>query len=296
MIRLQLGGVELARVRFAISPVYETVMALAILTRPGVHAVHVPWLNWARPRLEGVDDLKLVLRLVSHDTIKPAYLIPPPDARMPTLEAELRRVLASKAHPQLDRIVAALRQCFRAAIEPHWERITRLLEADIAYRAGILAQDGIEGLFTDLHDEVSWRDGELVVHPNRATPNRKVALRGHGLVLCPSVFCWPRVAAAMEPVTAGTLRYPARGVATLWETPQPAPGAVAALIGRSRAAIMTLLSAPHTTADLARLLELTPGAVSQHLGVLRDAGLVATHRDGRAVLHLRTERAAALLG
>jgi hypothetical protein len=30
--------------------------------------------------------------------------------------------------------------------------------------------------------------------------------------------------------------------------------------------------------------------------VLRGAGLVATRRDGRAVLHLRTERAEALLG
>ncbi|HCU50531.1 MAG TPA: ArsR family transcriptional regulator [Micromonosporaceae bacterium] len=272
-------------------------MALAVLRRPGVHAAHVPWLSWARPRLAEVPDLKLLLSLVAHDTHKPAFLMPPPDSRMPTLEAELRRVRAAQRHQEIDRIVNVLRQCFELTIEPHWERMTRLLEADIAYRATILAEGGAERLFTDLHREVIWEDGALVVHPDRAPKTvTHVKLGGHGLVLCPSVFCWPRVSAAVQPVAAGTLRYPARGVATLWEKPEPAPQALAALLGRNRAALLTALQSPHTTADLARLLDVTPGAISQHLGVLRDAGLVSSHRDGRAVLHLRTERAQALLG
>jgi DNA-binding transcriptional ArsR family regulator len=45
---------------------------------------------------------------------------------------------------------------------------------------------------------------------------------------------------------------------------------------------------PATTADLAKRLEVSKGAVSQHLTVLREAGLVNTSRDGRTVLHLRT--------
>jgi DNA-binding transcriptional ArsR family regulator len=295
-LHIQLGGLELARVRFAISPVYETVMALAALTRPGVHAVHLPWARWARPRLAGVPDLKLVLGLVSHDTQKPAYLLPPPDVRMPSIDTELRRVRASKGHERIDRVATALRACFEIAIEPHWDRMAHLLEADIAYRATILAQGGAERLFADLHREVLWESGELIVHPDRfpKTP-RQVRLGGHGLVLCPSVFCWPRVTAAAEPVAAGTLRYPARGVATLWEQPQPAPRALTALVGRNRAALLMLLSTPHSTAELSRLLDVTAGAVSQHLNVLRGAGLVTSHRDGRQLLHLLTERARALL-
>jgi hypothetical protein len=313
-IRIQLGGTELARVRFAVSPAYETVMALDVLRRPGVHAVHLPWARWARPRLTGVPDLDLLLPLVSHDVIKPGFLIPAPDARMPDLDGELRRIRATPtrlvraeisrlagaqpADPRawLSRVAGALRRCHDAVIAPHWSRIARVLEADIAHRAGILATGGIETVFADLHPEVRWADGELVVHPYRspAAPLR-VRLRGAGLVLCPSAFCWPRVTAAVEPVTAGTLRYPARGVATLWETGQPAPDALAALIGRNRAALLAALGQPMTTALLAAQLDVTPGAVSQHLGVLRAAGLVATVRDGRAVLHLRTDLGDGLL-
>jgi DNA-binding transcriptional ArsR family regulator len=139
-----------------------------------------------------------------------------------------------------------------------------------------------------------WDGSELVVHPQREEETR-VALRGHGLILCPSAFCWPRVTTGVRPVAAGTLRYPARGVATLWESTEPTPAALANLIGRTRAAILTRLAHPHTTTDLADALGVTAGAVSQHLTVLREAGLVTTHRDGRTILHLRTARALHLL-
>lgn len=319
-IRIQLGGTELARVRFAISPVYETVMALDVLRRPGVHAVHLPWARWARPRLAGLPGLDLLLALVSDDQIKPAFMMPPPDARMPDLDAELRRVRATPtvqvreslellthrtgpmqslyADPRrhLGPLTDSLRRCHELVVLPHWPRMVRLLEADIGHRAGVLAAGGAETLFADLHSEVEWTDGELVVHPHRA-PQRpiSVVLGGNGLLLCPSVFCWPRVTAGVRTGAAGTLRYPARGVATLWEAREPAPDAVAALIGRNRAALLAALAEPATTGDLARVLDVTPSAVSQHLGVLRAAGLVSTRREGRTVLHLRTDRADTLL-
>jgi DNA-binding transcriptional ArsR family regulator len=63
----------------------------------------------------------------------------------------------------------------------------------------------------------------------------------------------------------------------------------------SRAALLGLLAEPATTSGLAGRLGVTAGGVSQQLGVLRAAGLVTTRRDGRTVLHLRTDRADALL-
>jgi biotin operon repressor len=301
-LRIPLGAADLSRTRFAISPVYETVMALAVLRRPGVHAVHLPWATWARPRVRDIDGLPMLLALTARDDLKPSFLMPPPDARLPDLDAELRRVRATPAARARDDVARlhshavaefaaaprrwlpqvshALRECFERIIAPHWERIARVLEADIAHRAGLLAEHGFGGLFAGLHPEIVWSDGELVVHPQRMDEAR-VALRGHGLILCPSAFCWPRVTAGVRPVAAGTLRYPARGVATLWESIEPTPAALAGLIGRTRAAILTHLARPHTTTDLADALGVTAGAVSQHLTVLREAGLVATHRDGR---------------
>lgn len=319
-IRIALGGIELARVRFAMSPVYETLMALAALQRPGVHAVHLPWVRWAKPRLPKVPGLRLVLDFAGNQRAKPAFLLPPPDDRLPALAHELRRITATSPTrvreelpllgvdtPSTRRLADdprrglrdaadALAACHRDLIAPHWTRIQRILEADIVHRAGLMAAGGFERLFADLHDEVAFADGELIVHRSRPPRDQPaVRLRGHGLVLCPSVFCWPGVTVGKRPVAVGSLRYPARGVAALWERPEPASDALVALVGRTRALMLNELAQPATTADLATRLEVTPGAISQHLGVLRGAGLVTTNRDGRVTLHLRTERAEALL-
>jgi hypothetical protein len=322
-IRIQLGTVDLARVRFAISPAYETVMALSTLRAPGEHPVHVPWTAWAREHTRDIPDLRLLDALVAYHA-KPASLMPPPDVRMPDMAAELRRIRAASARriradidfltrhdvrpPRvlreihadpdrfLPRIVAALQAAHAALIAPHWARMSRVLEADIAYRAGILAESGAHGVFAGLHREVAWQEGELIVYGARGPSNpQTVTLTGQGLVLCPSVFSWPRVTVAMRPIAAGTLRYPARGIGTVWQPSTVPADAVAALLGRTRAAMLALLVAPATTGEIAERLDVTPGAVSQHLSVLRAAGLVASHRDGRTLLHMRTDRADALV-
>jgi DNA-binding transcriptional ArsR family regulator len=318
-IRIRLAGTALARVRFAVSPLFETVMAADVLCRPGAHAVHLPWVSWARPRLNDVADLAL-LRAVVDDPVKPAYLMPVPDDRLPDLDAEVRRVRATTSeavrrdldrrggrlqrelrelytNPRtgLARLAAAIHACHRVLVLPYWPRIARVLEADITHRAGILATGGIEALFTGLHPEVAWADGELTLLRDRPHRPTTVDLTGRGLVMSPSAFAWPRTWTAIQPRAYGILRYPARGVGAIWEPGHPAPDAVAALIGRTRAALLGLLGAPATTGELARRLHVTPGAVSQHLNVLRDAGLVATHRTGRTVVHLRTATGDALL-
>ncbi|MFD5087237.1 ArsR/SmtB family transcription factor [Kitasatospora sp. NPDC058406] len=59
-------------------------------------------------------------------------------------------------------------------------------------------------------------------------------------------------------------------------------------VGRTRAALLSELGEPLSTPDLAARLGVTAGAVSQHLGALRAAGLVTTRRTGRTAVHLRT--------
>ncbi|WP_433263913.1 DUF5937 family protein [Actinosynnema sp. CS-041913] len=287
-VRIRLAGVGLAKVRFAYSPVFETVMAVDGLRVPGAHAVHLPWVAWARERVASVDDLPVLLDLLAGPA-KPAVLMPVPDVRMPDLEAELAGVPA--------RVAAVVRACHEVLVAPHWRRIVAVLEADISARAAVLADRGVEAVFADLHPEVTWAGGELVLYADRrADQPHCVDLAEDGLVLSPSVFCWPRAWAAVDPVGRGVVRYPARGIGTLWEEREAAaPDELAALIGRTRAALLALLVSPMSTTELARRLGVTAGAVSQHIGVLRAARLVTTRRDGRAVLHMRTARADALL-
>jgi DNA-binding transcriptional ArsR family regulator len=142
---------------------------------------------------------------------------------------------------------------------------------------------------------VRWEPDVLYVG-TRIT--RSVRLSGRGLLLVPSVFAWPWVYAKLDPPWQPTLRYPPRGVGTLWSAApeRPANMALGAVLGRSRAALLGALDAPASTTDLARRTGLTPGAVSQHLTALRAAGLVSPHRTGRYVLYARTTAAEALLG
>jgi DNA-binding transcriptional ArsR family regulator len=73
------------------------------------------------------------------------------------------------------------------------------------------------------------------------------------------------------------------------------PDPLSALVGRTRANLLAILALPSTTTQLAEQLDLSPAAVSQHLKILKDAGLVTAHRRGRMVLYQRTAAATTLL-
>ncbi|MFD9904363.1 DUF5937 family protein [Streptomyces sp. NPDC059063] len=313
-VHIPLSGAEVARVRFAISPLGETTLALRALLREGAHAVHRPWLRMARPLVDDVLEQPTVAHVLSR--CLPSFLFPVPGTREPSFEdeiallrstdtdfarAELAAALGDStplgADPvgTLNVLADTLERFHTRVVAPHWGRVRAVLNADVDARARTLTGTGVEGLFQELHQDIAWREGELVVHGGRrpGSPYR-VDVAGHGLVLMPSAFAWPDVYADTAPVTAGSVRYPARGVGLLWERPAPVPDGLAAVIGRTRAALLGLLAEPLTTAQLAVRAGVTPSAVSQHLGALRAAGLVATRRHGRSAIHLRTERAAQL--
>jgi hypothetical protein len=89
----------------------------------------------------------------------------------------------------------------------------------------ILADRGVEAVFDGLHRDMQWTEGAVLLrnegrHDGSIAP-KDVLLDGRGLVLSPSVFCWPNSWVATKPTNAGVLRYPARGIATLWESRQP---------------------------------------------------------------------------
>jgi DNA-binding transcriptional ArsR family regulator len=67
------------------------------------------------------------------------------------------------------------------------------------------------------------------------------------------------------------------------------------LLGRARATLLEALRSPATTTELARALGVTPSAVSQHLAVLRESGLVERERSGRRVGYRITALGTALL-
>ena len=318
MISYRFGPEDLGRVRFAISPLFEIAASLDVLREPQRHAMHAQWIARARERLAGLDLSLLEAVVPPAGHYRPDFVHPPPERPRGGFASELARVRATppeqvardlewawKGSPPpaarallddhdrgMDALTALMTAYWRRAIEPHWPAIRATLEADIAYRASRLAAGGPLAAFTDLHELVSWRDGALVVDREfRAT----VELAGRGLLLVPVAFAWPELWAMIDPPWQPAVVYAPRGIATLWEPAERASDALGDLLGARRAAILSALSRPATTQELARRLAASPAGVSEHLGVLRRAGLVAGRREGRVVRYARTPAGDALI-
>jgi Family of unknown function (DUF5937)/Helix-turn-helix domain len=321
MITLRFGPAALAHVRFAISPLTETRRSLRVLDDPGAGALHLPWAIEAR-RLTADLDLSLLRALDPSGVYTPDFVSPPPTSPLDEFEDQLAVVVATppeqaraevqrsyRRKPSLPAVlepfvedpaagVAAVAELLRAywdrALAPHWPRVRALLEGDVLHRARQMADGGAERLFADVDPTVSWADGVLSID-KRA--QQSVDLEERGLLFVPSVFTWPDVVLVTDPKWQPTIVYPARGVGTLWETGRPAaPDALGALLGKVRAGVLMALDRPRSTTDLARALGVSAGGVSQHLGVLRAAGLVHGHRVGRMVLYLRSPAGDGLVG
>jgi DNA-binding transcriptional ArsR family regulator len=325
-ILLRFGPEDLLRCRFALSPLWETVAAARTLAQPQGQVHHLPWLRrvQAQPELASLD-LAPLHALQPRAGYTPDFLSPPPQGPLTDFAHELERVratpldqvareldrcqrerpgdgppaaltmarrLAADPAAALERLTGLLGRCWSVLLAPHWPRLRDLLDADIVFRARHLAEGGLERLFADLHPRVSWRDGTLQVS-NR--PSERRDLDGEGLVLMPSAFNWPSVSVMLDPPWQPTLIYPARGIAALWQSPAATPPvALARLIGRTRATLLLALAEPGSTTALARRYGLSPGTVSEHLGALRDAGLVSAARVRHQVLYERTPLGIAL--
>jgi len=171
-----------------------------------------------------------------------------------------------------------------------------VLDADIAYRTALLASGGARGLFRDLHSRLHWSAGTLTIGDQHHDPlPQHVNLGPDGLVLMPSVFTWPEASVSMATSTQTVLMYPARGAGTVWLGREPERATAAALIGEMRARLLGMLRSPASTTALARALGVTPGAVSQHLAVLHQGGLVTRQRAGRSVLYQTSDLGLAFL-
>jgi DNA-binding transcriptional ArsR family regulator len=157
------------------------------------------------------------------------------------------------------------------------------------YPAKQMAAGGAEKLFPDLHPDLHWHDGRLKLGGARWRAECVVDRGPGGMVLMPVVLGSPYVLIKKRTSTQTTVRYPARGVGALLTAGTRAPaGSAVRLLGRARAELLEALRSPATTTDLARALGVSPSAVSQHLGVLRESGLAARERSGRNVLYMTT--------
>ncbi len=317
MITIPLSTEDLTKVRLAPSPLWETVASFGVLLHHGRDSVHAPWAARARRALPGTDLSALVAAMCVKERC-PDFLTPPPDPSAPTFREELERLRATPPdvifeevevlvreelfglprekerllevflkdpEGSLARLVDALARYHELTIAPHWPRIREHLEGDTIRRGQALAMGGVEALLSGLNPMADYAGGVLKLDK---TLEAVVEPAGRGITLVPCVFAWPRVEVLVRPGYRPTLAYGPRGVANLWTSTSPAPNGTAleAALSTGRAAVLKgLFPAPRTTTELARQLDLAPGAVSAHLSRLKAAGLVEPHRSGRRVYY-----------
>jgi hypothetical protein len=312
---LVFGRDDLARVRFAISPLWETMTALRVLLEPQRRSYHLPWLEAVRADVDRLD-LWPLLVLSPRTGWTPDFLSPAPSGPRTDITDQLAQVRATPPEqvareveysltqrsgepapkaawrllddPLETRTTLAdlLEQCWQLLIAPHWPRLRDLLQADVLYRTQMQGDYGLERVLGELDPKARWTGHTLIIDAPAAERRQ---LRGAGLLLMPSVFAWPGLATVIDPPARPALIYPARGIAELW---QPAPTdhseALSRLLGQTRAALLESLAEPASTHTLARRHELAPSTVSEHLAILHQAQLITRKRHRHTVLYQQT--------
>jgi DNA-binding transcriptional ArsR family regulator len=327
MLRVDVDGAALANTRFAISPLHTTVEALFLLrpdARPGAGA-------WRALLRQAVLDRRLTLLAAlfgdSTDYL-PDFLKPQPESFERDLDDEMHAVVdtpPARLHWELngmvqgsteinvlgrpvprtvqdvlqqgeaaftERLTAELHQVWQAVISPHWPTLRARMEADIAHRGQTVARHGLSAMLTGLHPRVVWQDDHLrlITRFQGCVPGTT------SLVLTPSVFntdLQMTLDALEGPIHRQPMfAYPAMPGPD--HHPMDSPPAHA-LLGVTRARLLSDLQSPRSTAELGERHFLAASTVSYHLGILHRAGLVTRTRRRHQVLYEQSQHAAGFL-
>jgi DNA-binding transcriptional ArsR family regulator len=293
--RIHFTAEDLARTRLSptLGQVAETVFALGLLGRPG-SAAHLRWRHRLAQHLRQRTALAALVASPQSRLRAPGDLLCLVDAAPDEGDRALRALGLGR-----DEALAAVRDVWRYALAPYSNRVLNQLEHECNARGRITMTGGVDRLLETLHSKIQWQSPVLEV----PGPDRDVHLDGRGLVLVPSLFLvhQPAVLIRSLPESGGAALVFAVSpdfpqAAGLWDEPDNTGQALGALVGRTRAAALRALTTSRTTSELAEALGISSAGASQHTAVLRESGLITTHRNRNTVLHTVTPLGMALLG
>ncbi len=316
MIKIHLQAEDLARMRLAYSPLLELAMSFKVAQIPSWQSGYQNWLQSAEENLQGVS-LPYMHAVITPHYIA-GYLMPTPLMPIRDLGEEIARLKTTSAEMvrqqmlcllQLDPLTAT-RQYFldeplvalehliteiiiywERTLEPHWRQMMSILENAVLHQAHNLALQGTENTLNSLAENALYEDAILQIDkPRLPFWEDDYYLRGNGVQLVPALFKYQSSAHVREPQLPMVL-YNARGFGLLEpEAPPPTSESLQLLIGESKARVLEALQKPRNTQELAQILSLSTGSVSQHLKNLHQTGLVESYRSGYYVFYRLTQR------
>ena len=311
VMHVAFGPTDLAGLRVAHSPMVEVITSSLALSQEAMW-MYARWRARVEPTLAQAD-LGTFRAVVSGPTGDiPDFLTPIPAHARPSLMEELRNIattplnrVAREVHATwaghsapaeiqrfdtdpagaLAELLTQTRRYFEIAVAPIWPRLCAVVEGDILHRGRTAAERGAAALLENLHPRLNWDGTDLRFGCEK---KRRWGLDGHPLFLMPAAFAGHMVYTMTESPTGRSLWYPPRSYGRLWDAAERPSASLAALLGPTRAAVLTLLTVPHTTGEVAAALHLAPATASHHLTTLRDAGLLVGRREGRRLRYFRT--------
>ena len=314
---------DLAKIRFAFSPLWECISSLRVLRNPSMGAMHLPWIKETREKTKHLNLEPLFTLVRDPKNISnyiPDFLTPPPSTPFPDFKSELETMRCTShtivqhdikhnyqdlpeipAYAQtfldspeaaLDDLALQLEAYWKAALEVHWTRIQLFLEGDVMLRARQLALGGADLVFNQLHPTLSYLDHTLIQEKPFANA---IDLQDQGMILVPSLFLSSSVMSMCLTPWQPTLIYPAKGSANLWNRPLEPNSALEALLGNGCALVLKALQVPTGTLELAGRLQVAPSNITHHLKRLARARLVESHCQGRIVYYRHSSRAEDIL-
>lgn len=323
-IKIHVTPEDLLETRFAYSPLVELTSSFQVLVTPAYHPLYRRWVDEALRALHDVELPFMEALILPHrpnpkGNYIPDFLTPTPTIVQLSLEPELEQLMnlpdeiihasihrliqtagesdillffLAYTHEAIYCLVEELRLYWRRTLESHWNRLTSILDGDVLYHARRLAVEGPEEMLRSMHPKLTFQEGVIELLKNR---EEEFFLQGSGLQLVPSIFGGNMLSYQVVPEWQPMVIYSPRGLGLWQQSVQERNHSLELALGEGRARVLQTLAIPSNTSEIARRLDISAGAASQHLSRLQQAGLVEPNRSGRRVYYRLTDRGAQLL-
>lgn len=203
--------------------------------------------------------------------------------------ADLAAMLVDDPIAFLDAFLSMLQRYWDEAFVEEWQRIEPDLATSVAEAGRLIAQRGLYSLLAVLRPEVrsDAADGRFWLerpheHEVEVGPDQQI-------VLIPSTYVWPHIRVNCDGPYPLGLVFPASSIlreARPRIPPTELVGVLRAVADDTRLRTLRLVAEqPRSTQELAPLVGVTEAALSKHLRLLADAGLVDRYRQGYYVLY-----------
>lgn len=185
-------------------------------------------------------------------------------------------------------LIAVLRECCETFFAEEWDRTSpQMMASANLVNDHLRADDDLQTIVSSLSKMASTRGSATTVFFDKLQ-SASGAVGASGLLLVPSLRGWPHVMVKMDPDLPVVVHYLAQEGFT--------EGSAQSQVEiRKRLLVLAepgrwelcrhLIGESITTSELAVRTRLTAPAVSRHLRVMREAGLISSQRDGKQVFH-----------